>query len=137
MKIIYRFYITRQYVRDHPEFLFVFGDNDERKGFGGLAKEVRGEPNSIGIRVKKYPSLYDNSFYKDSNFSEQSLKILCDIEQVKERSKNYNAIVFPSNGIGTGLADLKNKSPKTWVYLNKLLFEELGIENVWDSIKND
>lgn len=129
MKIIYMPHITRKYVQDHPHLLFVFGDNDIRKGFGGLAKEVRGAPNSFGVRVKRRPSLDDNSFYKDENFSEQSLKIICDIENIKSKSKNYDAIVFPSNGIGTGLADLKNRSPKTWEYLNKILFEELGIEN--------
>ncbi len=129
MKIIYMPRITRKYVRDHLNLLFIFGDNDERKGFGGLAKEVRGELNSVGIRVKRHPSLYDNSFYNDLDFSEQSLKITCDIKEVKLRSEHYDAIVFPSNGIGTGLADLKNKSPATWKYLNKMLIEELGIKN--------
>ena len=129
MKIIYMPHITRRYVRDHPKLLFIFGDNDTRSGFGGLAKEVRGEPNSTGIRVKRYPSLYNDSFYTDLKFSEQSSKIRYDIDKINAESKLYDAIVFPSDGIGTGLADLKNKSPKTWEYLNELLVEELGIKN--------
>jgi hypothetical protein len=110
MKIIYIPHITRKYVRDRPNLLFIFGDNDERRGFGGLAKEVRGESNLVGIRVKRFPSYCDTSFYMDMDFFNQSLKIKCDVEEVKTRSKNYDAIVFPSNGIGTGLVDLKKIS---------------------------
>ncbi len=46
-------YITREIVRDNPKKIFVFGDNDERDGFGGQAGQMRGEKNSIGIQQRK------------------------------------------------------------------------------------
>lgn len=42
--IEYRDHITRAMLRAEPEKLFVFGDNFVRTGFGGQAKEMRGEP---------------------------------------------------------------------------------------------
>jgi len=46
-------HITRQMLRAEPGTLWVFGDNLQRKGLGGQAKEMRGEPNAIGIPTKK------------------------------------------------------------------------------------
>lgn len=42
MKVIKMDNITRQFVRDNPQYLFLFGDNLIGKGFGGQAKEMRG-----------------------------------------------------------------------------------------------
>ena len=49
-------WITREELQRHPELIFVFGDNMLRKGFGGQAKEMRGEPNAVGVPVKWRPS---------------------------------------------------------------------------------
>jgi len=55
--------ITRDYVKDNPDMVFIFGDNDERDGMGGQAGEMRGERNAIGIPTKKKPSATDDSYY--------------------------------------------------------------------------
>lgn len=49
-------------------FIYLFGDNLLRKGLGGQAKEMRGEPNTLGIVSKKYPSNSLSSFYSDGDF---------------------------------------------------------------------
>ena len=46
--------ITRDKIKENPDVLYLFGDNLLRKGLGGQAKEMRGEPNTLGIVSKKY-----------------------------------------------------------------------------------
>ena len=60
--------ITRDKVKENPDVLYLFGDNLLRKGLGGQAKEMRGEPNTLGIVSKKYPSNNKDSFYTDDDF---------------------------------------------------------------------
>ena len=82
-------YIKRKDIQSNPDILFVFGDNDARKGMGGMAKEFRNEPNSIGIRVKKKPARTDDSYYVDEELTENCLKIDEDIEAILEKAKEY------------------------------------------------
>ena len=53
MPVIFMSSITREFVRNHPDFIFVFGDNLAKKGLGGQAREMRGEPNAVGIATKR------------------------------------------------------------------------------------
>jgi len=46
--IEYKKYIRREYIRQNRHKTFLFGDNLEHLGYGGQAKEMRGEPNAIG-----------------------------------------------------------------------------------------
>lgn len=109
-------YILRKNIQKNTEILFIFGDNDERKGLGGMAKEFRGELNTAGIRTKKAPSNNRWSFYTDKEFTENCGKIREDIDNIIEKSKNYVGVEIP-DGIGQGLADLSNKAPKTNEFL--------------------
>lgn len=126
--IIYKKFITRQDVRDNNNKIFVFGDNDQRSGYGGQAKAMRGEPNAIGIRVKKYPSIDEQSFYIDKEYFKNTIKIDEDIK-ILEIAAHSKDIIFPENGIGTGLAQLNVRSPKTFYYLNTMLHCKFGIIN--------
>jgi hypothetical protein len=118
----------RKHIKNNPSILFVFGDNDQRKGFGGMAKEFRGEENSIGIRTKKYPSMQEDSFYTDKEFEENKAKIDEDISLIKEKFKSYIAIIIPK-GIGSGYAKLEQKAPTTYKYLKDQLHNlKKGIE---------
>jgi hypothetical protein len=125
--IIYKNYITRNDLRTNRTKIFIFGDNDQRSGFGGQAKEMRGEPNSIGIRVKKYPSMNENSFYRDSEYKNNIIKIDEDINKLEKLE--CKTIIFPSNGIGTGMAKLNITAPETFKYLTLILKNKFGIIN--------
>ena len=57
---------TRQTVRDNSHCVFVFGDNTERKGFGGQAV-IRGLPNTFGIVTKILPNITEESYMSDDN----------------------------------------------------------------------
>ena len=118
MIIEYRSYITRKYVREHPEKTFLFGDNLIGKGYGGQAREMRDEPNAIGIPTKKAPSMDDNSFFTDEEF--EVYKIAIDRAFMKIPK---GTVVIPYDGLGTGRAELKKRAPKTWRYLQMKLKE--------------
>jgi hypothetical protein len=110
--------------RQHPDFLFVFGDNDYEIGKGGQAI-IRDEENSIGIPTKHAPNNYSSAFYSDDNLKENKLKILKAIQLIEQESNKYTTLIFPENGIGTGLAQLDVKAPRTFKFLvqeiNKLI----------------
>lgn len=59
--------ITREYLREHPNHVFVFGDNLLRKGKGGAAI-LRDEPNTYGFITKKAPNNNNESFYRPEEY---------------------------------------------------------------------
>jgi len=107
--IEYREWITRRMLRDEPDKLFVFGDNMERKGLGGQAKEMRGEPNAVGIPTKRAPSMEPSAFLSDDDFGEWLVAVEGDKERLFE---HIGTIVWPKAGIGTGLARLEETAPR-------------------------
>jgi hypothetical protein len=131
----YMKYITRYDVKTGKNKVFVFGDNDQRSGFGGQAKEMRGEPNTVGIRVKKLPSMSDNAFYTDDEYVSNATKIAQDLEHLA-RIAYGKTIVFPEAGIGTGMAMLDQTAPKTFAYLSMALDQMFNIKN-GDSSKHE
>jgi hypothetical protein len=101
-------------VQDNPDILFVFGDNMIEQGYGGQAKSMRGEPNAVGIPTKNFPDTTPKSYFSDKDYREAELKITLRFLRLIEHARKGEKIVWPFDGIGTGLADLKNKSPKIW-----------------------
>lgn len=107
--IEYRDYITRQMLRDEPDTLFVFGDNMQRTGFGGQAKEMRGEPNAVGIPTKKSPSMRPEAFFSDYDLAAWRLAAVGDVRRLRNHK---GTIIWPKYGIGTGRARLRHHAPK-------------------------
>jgi len=109
--------------------IFVFGDNNARIGKGGQAI-IRDCDNSMGIRTKKGPSKKSAAFYSDDDLDLNKQKILEDILNIKYESISKNkTIVLSKGGYGTGLANLKEKAPLTFEYLNKLLMSYFNFDN--------
>lgn len=109
-------------VKNHPDYLFVYGDNHIRKGKGGNAI-IRDEPNTAGIPTKKYPNNNSSSFYTDEEFDDNKRRIIESIDDIKKKMNKYSAIVFPHNGIGQKLAKLPEKAPKTFEFLTIMINE--------------
>lgn len=126
--IQYKNFITRADVQNNKDKIFIFGDNDQRTGFGGQAKEMRGEQNTIGIRVKKSPSMNNYSFYTDAEYTNNVNKINEDLNKLSTIAYG-KIIIFPSNGIGTGMAKLNITAPNTFNYLNNSLKQRFNINN--------
>ena len=92
----------------NPNSLYVFGDNLARVGTKGQAC-IRPAPNSFGIATKKRPSMSSSSFFSNSDID----YVLQDIEKLKKivNTVKYSVVVFPEDGLGTGLAKLQEYAP--------------------------
>jgi hypothetical protein len=119
--IEYMKFISRDYIRANPDKYFIVGDNDSRIGSGGQAKEMRGEANSIGIRVKKTAGTNKSAYYTDSEYLDNVTKIVQDFATVNYYLKKGKTVVVPSDGIGTGLAKLKDYAPYTLKFVKDII----------------
>lgn len=113
MIVIYQKFIYRQDLRANPKIVYVFGDNLKGEGFGGQAKEMRGEPNAIGIPTKKLPSMTPDAFFTDNEYDDNKRVIDAAFAKILK----HPIVVVPLAGIGTERADLRNKAPMTCDYL--------------------
>lgn len=115
MPFLFQHRIYRGDLQNNPKALYVFGDNLDRVGNGGQAAEMRGEPNAFGIPTKRTPGHGSDTDY----FSDDAE----DLDNIlKMFSAHFNAlyhlldvgniVVFPSDGIGTGLSELPARAPK-------------------------
>lgn len=117
-------WITRAFVREHRDHIFLFGDNLAGKGFGGQAAAMRGEPNCVGIPTKKLPSNGDDAFFTDAEFEQNKAAIDQAFEHLTRISTApEQIIVLPADGLGTGRAQLESRAPLTFAYLQKRLAE--------------
>ena len=112
-------------VKANPNKIFVFGDNTRRTGTGGQA-QIRNNPNAMGIATKLAPSNAESAFMNDKDLAKNKTVIDGDIAKIKATGKT---LVFPKDGLGTGLAKLKEKAPLTYEYLKQRLLEEFGFNN--------
>jgi hypothetical protein len=116
---------TNADVRANPDKVYVFGDNVMRRGTGGQA-QIRNNPNAMGIATKLAPSMEEAAFMSDGDLARNKAIIDADIAAIKATNKT---VVFPKDGLGTGLAKLKEKAPQTYEYLKNKLLQEFGFNN--------
>ena len=99
---------TRASVEADPNRIYIFGDNEIDKGMAGQAC-IRGLPNAFGIPTLKAPG----KFWSDDNYHANCAAISAAIKKIP-RNKEW---VLSADGLGTGLADLPNKAPRTFEFL--------------------
>jgi hypothetical protein len=121
MTVIYQKKIFREDLKRNPSVLFLYGDNQKRVGNGGQAAEMRGEPNAVGIRVKRAPSRDDGDYWSDRNLEANCSMIEEDLSRVRNHLRRGGVIVIPSDGIGTNRADMERRCPKTFYILQQML----------------
>lgn len=111
----------------NPNMLFVFGDNEQRMGMGGQAI-IRQMPNAVGLATKKSSAFY----WSDDNLEHNKKVINGDIYEIKRQyeEEKYKYLVLPKAGLGTGLSDLHNQAPRTFLYLTERLLDEFGFNNM-------
>lgn len=125
MNIKYTNELSVQMCRDNPEDIHVFGDNLCGSGCAGQAI-IRYEPNAFGIPTKRYPSTHIGAYFRDKDCErEHVLKALREL-YVLGKSRT---IVFPENGVGTGLARMKQYSPDIFKQMNEILLKHFTIRN--------
>ena len=103
MPLKFQEWITRNDLRDNRSTFYVFGDNIQRCGFAGQAKEMRGEPNAIGIATKWAPSMDRRAFFDDT--SACKMLVERDLLLVQQALDLGRTVVVPSDGISTLLKD--------------------------------
>lgn len=104
-------HISRAFVQANRQFVFVFGDNVARRGFGGQAAEMRGEPNTIGIPTKMLPDTTPDAYLTDND--EWLIRPLWDaaFAFLGELLRRGTTIIVSEAGIGGGLAEMPARAP--------------------------
>lgn len=121
MPVLYQKMISRSDLKANPTVLYLFGDNDVRRGFGGQAKEIRGEENAVGVRTKARPCMGDDCYWSDQTLVENMAKIDQDLAPVREHLRRNGIVVVPVDGIGTGYSQMEQRCPMTFAYLQEAL----------------
>lgn len=110
-------FITRAMLKAEPDTLFVFGDNLERRGLGGQAKEMRGEPNAVGIPTKRAPGMHPVDFFTDRDLDAYLDARFAALTRLDFHLEAGGSVVLPADGLGTGRARLKQTAPAIWQQL--------------------
>jgi hypothetical protein len=90
-------------LRQYPECIFLFGDNNVRQGKAGQAI-VRDEPNAVGIRTKWLPSTKPEAYFYDIQLDQTLPLVEHDMDVVEELLRLGTTVYYPVSGIGTGLS---------------------------------
>lgn len=110
---------TRDIVENNPDKVFLFGDNTRDRLVTKYVPSktqavIRGLDNAIGIDTKKDRGTNETSYFTDDDFDVFKSQVDETIAEAKSRGK---VIVLPSDGIGTGAAELNKRAPKLYNYL--------------------
>lgn len=122
--LIWNGYYNERSCQKHSNAIFIFGDNCVDSGYGGQAI-IRDQSNAFGIPTDYSPTCK----FSDKNYESNVNFIKLAVQKIVKKSSKYDYIYFPSNGIGTGLACLRTRAPKTWNYLQELLETTFSIRN--------
>lgn len=119
MPLIYQKVIKREDLRANPDILYVFGDNLAQKGLGGQAAEMRGEPNAVGIPTKNAPFMSVGAFFTDEDFKLFFKMARPRFVALQQHIDKGGIVVWPLDDIGTGRAQLKERAPRIWDYIQE------------------
>lgn len=121
--LIYQGWIARADLRSNPDVLYLFGDNFVRRGRRGQAKEMRGEPNALGIATKKWPGMKPEDFMTDDEFETNVESFRLDLRPAFVVARSGGVVICPRDGLGTGLSQLPDRAPRSCAALETLLDE--------------
>lgn len=136
-------HITRAMLRAEPDTLWVFGDNLQRKGLGGQAAEMRGEPNAVGIPTKKAPGWHPVDFFNDRDLEAYRKAREPDLARLIRHLSKGGEVVLPADGLGTGRARLQQSAPAIWAELQddmnslRAVVVGLAVMEKWPANQND
>lgn len=123
MPVVFQEHFERANLQSNPGSLYVFGDNEVRRGLGGQAGACRGEPNAIGVATKRAPSMAESAMWTDEDFDRCAAIIDADMEPLFQHAHNDGVIVFPAAGIGTGLSQLPQRAPRLMEHIRQRVRE--------------
>lgn len=120
-----------------PNKLYIFGDNTLKTGNGGQAV-VRPMPNTMGIITKRYPTHEPQSYLLDTP---HDAFLVCNslndfyntFKAIEAGYTKFDTVVFPIDGLGTGLADMPKKCPELFENMKnslRIFFKQQGITHI-------
>ena len=112
--ILFQKIIMRADLIANRQLLYVFGDNEQRVGNGGQAGEMRGEPNAVGVATLSF-----QKDWSDADAERQCQVIDADLAPVIRHLLQGKIAVLPTDGIGTGIAQLELYSPRTMAHVRR------------------
>lgn len=124
--------ITRDMLRVAPDARFVFGDNAERHGLGGQAREMRGEVNAIGVATKRRPGMKPEDFFDDDSLGD-FVVLREDLNKVEQAYRSGLLIYVPKLGLGTGLSQLPTRAPKLYDFMCERVRDLAGGDLPWSA----
>lgn len=119
-KVSFESWYTVEIVNKNKDKIYVFGDNLEKQGKGGQAI-IRDCPNTFGIPTKRKPATTDDSYFSDQKEEIEAVKFA--LRELYVLMKGGYEIVFPKDGLGTGLAKMQEKSPLAFAEMQNILNE--------------
>jgi hypothetical protein len=125
MNVQYADELSVQMCQDNPDDIFVFGGNLAGSGFAGQAI-IRTEYNAFEIPTKRYPSTHIGAYFKDKECERNH--VLNSLRELYTLGK-HRTIVFPTKGVGTGMAKMAQYSPKIFAEMNGILLKHFGVGN--------
>lgn len=126
MKVRFVEHYTIQLVKSHPDEIFVFGDNMEKWGKKLGQAIIRPMPNAFGVPTKRAPARYAKAYFSDQDDEIAAIRAALGKLYILGRK---HTLVFPVGGLGTGLAEMEQRSPKAWRYMNHILEQHFGVIN--------
>ena len=123
MPLIFQDRIERSDLMRHPERLYLFGDNEQRRGLGGQARACRGCRNAVGVATKRSPAQSEDAYWSDAEFERLTAIIDTDLDRAFDHVRRDGIVVCPTAGLGTGLAQLPTRAPRVFAHLRQRISE--------------
>lgn len=93
--------ITWQFLDNHPEAYFVYGDNLQQYGKEETSI-LRDHPQAIGFITKKFPDNLDGSFYRPEEYVPVFFE---ELEKLRKKIESEPQKFFYISAVGSGLAN--------------------------------
>lgn len=80
----------------------------------------------MGVPTKRFPSLVTSAFFSDDTLETNDVAITGAVNAIYDRvrtDKSITRLVFPADGLGTGLGQLAVRAPLTAKLLDKRIVE--------------
>jgi len=123
MPLAFQNWIHRSDLRRNRLKLYLFGDNEQRAGLGGQAKECRGEPNAVGVATKIAPAREPDSYWSDRDYDRCVAIVDRDLEPAFLHIRLGGTVICPSSGLGTYMAELPTRAPRLFQHVRTRIIE--------------
>jgi hypothetical protein len=94
--------VTREFLQQHPEIIFVFGDNEERWGNRGAAALRDCKDSVYGFITKKRPSGDSSAYFTPESYGPMYVS---EIIKLREFIASHSTHIFIISAIGSGLGN--------------------------------